>query len=495
MSKHLSFEHGILAAIVLAYVILGVLYATLTPPWQVPDEPAHYNYVRYLVEERRLPVLRMGDYDQAYLEEIKGSQFSPEYPIDSIRYEFHQPPLYYLVLAPIYALSGGALVPIRLFSVLLGAGVLLVAYLVGKALYPDRAWPALGITAFIAFIPQHIAMNAGVENDALAELLLAIVLLRLIRWLRSEEPHSPGQHVQTGVVIGLGLLTKTTAYIAVPLAAIAAGLKFWQSRSPGKARLGLRPALAALLALLLPALLIGLPWFIRNLAVYEGFDPTGLQNHNTVVAGQPRSSEWLERLGWWGLLGGFGRTTFRSFWAKFGWMAVPIDWRIYLALRTIAVVAAVGFVFRVVDAWEARHWPSTSLILLFCSGLMTLGTYLGYNLTFYQAQGRYLFPALIPLGLAWTLGLHESLQARNVRWIGAVLALVTAYDVYQVFIRAHGDKWNILIHGLGTAFFGARWLLKERLEGWFLAAPYVFLGAVCAVSPWWFIMPYLTPQG
>jgi 4-amino-4-deoxy-L-arabinose transferase-like glycosyltransferase len=487
-------ERGLLAAIISAYVVLGVLYATLTPPWQVPDEPAHYNYVRYLVEERRLPILRMGDYDQAYLKEITGAQFSPRYTIDSIRYEFHQPPLYYLLLTPVYALSGGALVPMRLFSVLLGAGVLFVAYLVGKALYPEQAWPALGTTAFMAFIPQHIAMTAGIENDVLAELLLAIVLLRLIKWLRSSEPHLPRQHVKTGVIVGLGLLTKTSAYIAVPLAVVAVGLKFWVRSSPEKPRLDVRAALTALLALLLPALLIGLPWFVRNLAVYEGFDPTGLQNHNAVVVGQPRSSEFLDRLGWWGLLGDFTRTTFRSFWAQFGWMAVPIDWRIYLALRTISVVATIGFVFRAVDAWETRRWPSTSLILLLCSGFLTLGTYLGYNLLFYQAQGRYLFPALIPLGLAWALGLRESIQPKNVRWIGAVLALVTAYDVFQVFIRGYGDKWTILIHGLATAYLGARWLLKERLEGWFLAAPYVFLGAVSAVSPWWFILPYLTPS-
>jgi 4-amino-4-deoxy-L-arabinose transferase-like glycosyltransferase len=499
MSRHLSLERApaaVLAAIILAYLVLGVLYATLTPPWQVPDEPAHYNYVRYLVEERRLPVLRAGDYDQAYLEEIKHEKFSPQYPIDAIRYEFHQPPLYYLLLAPVYALSGGALVPMRLVSALLGAAVLLLAYLVGRALYPDKAWPALGTTAFIAFVPQHIAMTAGVENDVLAELLLGLVLLRLIRWLRSEAPYASRQHVKTGLVIGLGLLTKTTAYVAVPLAVIAVGLKFYRRTSTGKARLDARSAVSVLLALLLPALLVGLPWFVRNVAVYEGFDPTGLRNHNAIVAtaGQPRSSEFLERLGWWGLLGDFSRTTFRSFWAQFGWMAVPIDWRIYLALRTISVVAAIGFVFRAVEAWEERRWPSTPLLLLLCSGLLTLGTYLGYNLTFYQAQGRYLYPALIPLGLAWTLGLQESLQPKNVPWTGGLLAAVTAYDTFQVFVGGCGDKWNILIHGLSTAFYGARWLLKERLDAWFLALPYGFLAALCAVSPWWFILPYLTPQ-
>jgi 4-amino-4-deoxy-L-arabinose transferase-like glycosyltransferase len=491
MRKASLTERGVLCAVVAAYVALGVLYATLTPAWQVPDEPAHYAYVRYLVEHRQLPVLRVGDYDQAYLEEIKGQQFAPEYSVDAIRYEFHQPPLYYVLLAPIFALSGGALVPMRLFTVALGAGLVVVAYLVGKSLYPDLAWPALGTAAFVAFVPQHIAMTAGVENDALAELLLGIVLLRLIRWLRSNEPTPLQQHVKTGVLIGLGLLTKTTAYITVPLAVVATALQFWRASPSGTRRIDVRPALGVAVALLLPALALGLPWFVRNAVTYGGLDIAGLANHDVVVAGQPRTSDLLAESGWANLSSAFVRTTFRSFWAMFGWMAVPIDWRIYMALRMLALVGAVGFVFRAADA---RHWPAKPLVLLLCSGLMTLGTYLWYNLGFYQAQGRYLFPALIPIALAWTLGLRESMSAGNVLWIGATLALVTAYDAIQVFLRGHGEKWNILIHGLGAAFYGTRWVLKERLDAWLFAAPYVLLAALSAVSPFWFIIPYLTPE-
>ena len=87
-----TIERSILAIIVLAYIVLGTLYAALTPRWQAPDEPAHYNYIRHLVEQRRFPVLQMGDYDQEYLHRITTERFDPALPIDSIRYEFHQPP-------------------------------------------------------------------------------------------------------------------------------------------------------------------------------------------------------------------------------------------------------------------------------------------------------------------------------------------------------------------------------------------------------------------
>ena len=132
----------LLPAILVAYALLGVLYAVYTPAWQAPDEPAHYNYVRYLAEEYRFPILKPGDFPAAYLEEIKAAHFPSEMSIAPIRYEFHQPPLYYLLLVPLYRLFGGALLPLRLASLLLGGLALVVVYWSVEALVPGRPWLA-----------------------------------------------------------------------------------------------------------------------------------------------------------------------------------------------------------------------------------------------------------------------------------------------------------------------------------------------------------------
>jgi len=41
---------------------------------------------------------------------------------------------------------------------------------------------------------------------------------------------------------------------------------------------------------------------------------------------------------------------------------------------------------------------------------LTVGGYVYYNLTFVQHQGRYLFPALIPIGLAFAIGWWQVLD-------------------------------------------------------------------------------------
>jgi hypothetical protein len=78
-----------------------------------------------------------------------------------------------------------------------------------------------------------------------------------------------------------------------------------------------------------------------------------------------------------------------------------------------------------------------------------------------------------------------------------VLALVTAYDLFLVFLRKAGEKWAALIHGAGAAYVGAGWAIGvlpfDRLRPWLLSVPYLLLAVLSAVSPFWFIVPNLSP--
>src|SRR5262245_34403542 len=99
-------ERGLLTLIVATYLVIAALYAVRTPLWQVPDEPAHYNYVRQIATSGCCPVIQAGDWDNTYLEQIKAARFDPAIVGDrlsTVQYEDHQPPLYYLLATPLYA--------------------------------------------------------------------------------------------------------------------------------------------------------------------------------------------------------------------------------------------------------------------------------------------------------------------------------------------------------------------------------------------------------
>ncbi len=381
---------SVLAAILLVYLLLGAAFASLTPAWQAPDEPAHYNYVRYVAETGNFPVLHMGDYPHAYMEQIKTAGFPPGMPIDTIRYEFHQPPLYYVLAAPVYSLAGGHLTAVRLFSVILGAGIVLLAYGIAQRIFPARPALALGTAAFAAFLPQHLATVSQVGNDVLAELLFAAVLYVLVGWVvahperrpqrvadvvegaprhpstgdsgestlrrspaqdaSAEEPrHSePGmtKHPERrpqlaeavvegrpardlspwllGLLLGLILITKTTAYIALPLAGVVLLWRWRRERATAAA------IARDLLAVALPAALIALPWYARNVWAYGWPDILGLRRHDEIVVGQMRTEFFAQ----FGLAAYWRRTvewTFKSFWGVFGWMGVWLDWPVLSA--------------------------------------------------------------------------------------------------------------------------------------------------------------------
>jgi len=487
----------VLAFVVLAYLLLAVQYARLTPAWQAADEPAHFNYVRYVAERGALPVLQAGDYPHAYLEEIKAKGFPPEMSIDPIRYEAWQPPLYYLLAAGIQRLAlawptAQQLLALRLLSVAFGTLLLLIAYQVAGALAPGRTWLALGATALVATVPMHIAITAAVNNDTLAELWVGLLLWQLLVRVRD---HGQGlrRWLVLGVTLGLAALTKISTCFMLP--PILGGLAYIASRqAPGRARGSF--LLRRVLAVCLPALLLMVPWLARNMAVYGPGDPLAFARHNAVVEGQLRTADWLAQVGLRRAATDFLVTTFHSFWGQFGWMGVPIDLRLYRALAFLTGLAALGLLLRLAafrDDWR-RTAPEerAGLLLLGASALLVAGSLLWYNLSFVQHQGRYLFPALIPTAIFLTIGWHE-ITRRGRRALCAALPLAAALLLagHDLLRRQPCDKWTSagLLGLSGT--FGVSIGLPETWSRWLYALPYplfLLLDLACLYA---FILPAL----
>ena len=498
----------ILLAIILIYLVLGILYAVYTPDWQAPDEPAHYNYIRTLSEEHRFPILKPGDFPGTYLEQIKAARFAPELSIAPIRYEFHQPPLYYLLAVPVYGLFGGALLPLRLLSLLIGALLLPVVYETVRLVAPTRPGLALGTTAFVAFLPMHVAMSAAVNNDSLAELLLAVGLLFCVRYVglgHSEVGNlspQPQVHLRPaltedqrhllfllGVTTGLAFVCKSSAYILLPLALTAiAARHLWLDRPHSLQR----PVLAAGLYLV-PSTLMALPWWLRNVALYGGLDVLGLGRHDEVVAGQLRTADWVAQIGLGQAMTDFGLISFRSFWAQFGWMGVLIDQRLYQALAALSGLALAGLVVWAVSMWRRRkrvpawQWVAGGLVALLA--LLTVASYVWYNLSFWQPQGRYLFRALPPLGLAFALGWREALRRERALLLSAVLVVGAA------LLRLLGllPNWPLLmVVALVVALLAHRFL-PAAWDSLVNALPYLLLVLLTVASLFFYLVPQLQP--
>jgi hypothetical protein len=61
--------------------------------------------------------------------------------------------------------------------------------------------------------------------------------------------------------------------------------------------------------------------------------------------------------------------------------------------------------------------------------------YIGYNFEFFQLQGRYLFPALIPLALFGVIGLRELVAREYHRVVFALLYVaLVVLDIVSLFL-------------------------------------------------------------
>ncbi|MBK8027301.1 MAG: DUF2142 domain-containing protein [Chloroflexi bacterium] len=389
-----------LAGLLLLYFVLAAGYALRVPAWLAPDEPAHYHYIAQVAGNGCCPVIEPGDWDQAYLSALTGSDFAPEMldRFETIQYEDHQPPLYYLLAAPVYLLTDGSLIALRLFTALLGVGVVLAAYAVGRELLPDRPWIALGLAALVAFVPQHLHILASVNNDALAELIVGWTLWATLRTVKTGSPNP----WLLGILVGLGLLTKASTLFLAGVVPLWLALAVWRKR-------GLAGVVVTLALFAVPALLLGGVWWMRNFGVYGFPDLFGLRAHDAVVVGQPRTADLIARVGMGEYLRQLSTTTFHSFWGQFGWMELALPSWAYGLIAAFLAVAALGGIVALARRLRERAALSRESALgwglMGAAFALALAQFAYYNTSFQQFQGRYLYTGLIPFALFVTVGL------------------------------------------------------------------------------------------
>ncbi len=383
-----------------AHILLALLYNLNTPFGNngypnTPDEGAHFQYVAYVAREWRLPVF------EGY---------------EGVGYEAHQPPLYYFLAGILFHLVGGEGKGIRLLSTLASAGVVWLTWLTLRRLFPQRFLMGLVGMAFVAFLPMHIAIGSAVGNDALMNLLFAGVLYGLAVGLTPRpDEQTPNWRLPAllGILTGLTVLTKATAILLFPILLVGFALISWRA-SKVRGTLWLKETLFASALAFAIALAIGGWWFIRNALLYE--DPLLQKTFLRVFAGTAKAEDFFQA----GMsVGEYARLvadwTFRSFWFAYGTpqtarTGLPnfLPDSVYWGLLGWCLLALVGlgvWLYRVRRGVEPFDSASYAWLWL---GLLTLllvaGSFVLFVRVFFQTQGRYFYPALMPIAVLLALG-------------------------------------------------------------------------------------------
>lgn len=246
-----------------ALLAVAVATVALFPVWALVDEAAHFDYVQWIAEDRRLPVL---DEDPVHAEVLaidEGTYPGParssaaERDLFGRSYEGFQPPLAHLVATPVYAAAGAdherKLRALRALGVaLLGVAVLLT-WLLARRVVPDASLAAFSL-ALTFFLWPGVVVRAATFSNAALELAVGAAL-SLALW-RALAERSERWLVAAGALFGLALLTKLTLLAFAPALAVAC-VAFLRE---GRVR-------AVAVSAALPAAMVA-PWLVFNLQHY-----------------------------------------------------------------------------------------------------------------------------------------------------------------------------------------------------------------------------------
>jgi 4-amino-4-deoxy-L-arabinose transferase-like glycosyltransferase len=397
-----------------ASLLLSVAFAARVPLDGNPDEHAHLDYIRLLVEER------------GFVRFIPREQLPPGAPS---RDETHQSPLYYLLCVPVYALAGGSVFVLRLVAALLQLATIVVAFRAVRDLFPGRSELAAGAAAFVAFLPTQAQLAGAINNDGLATLVAVAMFWRLGRLVRGGEALDVRRETLfLGALLGLGLLTKLSVLQLLPAVLLA----FLVAARAGG--VPIKGALTGFAIVTVLGLLIASPWLARNTLLYG--DPLTLGIYRATGPNfTPR--QVMDASGW--DVAEYARNVgVRSF-ATF-WYFLPPDLPFTRFTGSPAPLLAV-LLLAVAGSWGAYRWwrvgegsaAERRIVGLFAAGVVLLVPFFArFVFTVFQAQGRYFLPVLLPVALVTCLGIATLTPRRPAAGALGVGALLLAFTLYTL---------------------------------------------------------------
>jgi tetratricopeptide (TPR) repeat protein len=219
-AKEMSRRHTTTLLLILAglWVILYWNNAASLREDEGFDTEAHYDYIRFVQEQKALPLPTQG-------------------------YEMFQPPLYYVLSAGVLSLcrisirDSSAVTVLRGLTILLGIANFVLVFLCLRLCLPRRIGAQLVGLTLAAFLPMQLYLSHYLTNETLAAALISAAVYFALRVLRGNGA-GLWEYVCLGLCMGAAMLTKATGLLLLP--AVVAALLFKLAVEQREIAMGLR---------------------------------------------------------------------------------------------------------------------------------------------------------------------------------------------------------------------------------------------------------------
>lgn len=416
-----------------AVFVFYFIWAVLQKYNYAPDEYMRYDVTMFLFNNNRLPV---GDellsfwwgFSYAHLPAVLCNQLG--YVFMKIASIFTTTEFHLLVAA-------------RMVSVFCGTGAVYYTIKISKQLFKSPArWIMI---VLIAFMPQYAFLSSYVNNDIVAFFGISMIMYAWVLSIKDNWNFKNGTLLSVGMSVCALAYYNSYAWILFSIFFFIITY-FLQNRNDYKGF-----AKISGFIIIFTLALIGYS-FIRHLVIYG--DLLGIETshkygelyaHESLKPSN-RFSLYEQGVSIFDMLFSLQYkwvyVTVKSFIAVFGYMTIDCPNYVYVCILLIFVIGIIGFVVRFVDKIIIKKHKLKPIILVFyiCLALSGIVTVLlsirNSYCTDFQPQGRYCYPAFLPLAFAVTKGfetLLNLLKKLKIRCY-AVTAICVAFIFISLYI-------------------------------------------------------------
>lgn len=472
MTRYIARPPRLVFLIWLAFLTRAAFYCVEQPLWEGYDEWAHFGYIQYIAERRALPSrsdpvsgevatsLLLAPLPRSAADGIRGAATHDSFwllPAEERRrrneclrglnadvsgaatrqpltqYEAQHPSLYYVAMAPVYALVATRSLPARVFMLRLvtaaiGSAIVFLVYGIGRRILPGWGLPLL-TAALVACWPGLFTDMCRIGNDSLLIVLASCVILVCVRMARGTP--RPLDWALLGTLLGAALLAKAAALALLPLVSLVAALTVLRRRARARAAIA-----GTALALGIAALLAGW-WYWKTWQHTGSLSGEQLETAAARFTASDKAAAILY-VNWRAVLDSAAST---HIWSG-GWSFLVARSWMYHVFECAALLAAVGvmaLVVRILRNSTRRSRVASGLTVLLgawvlmCAALAYDSAVIFIARGLSTAIGWYLYPVITAeavLVACGALGLCGVRRAPGA--MAALCLLAAAFDLYTV---------------------------------------------------------------
>lgn len=368
------------------------------------DEPSHFNYVKYLAENREFPV---------QMESSKSAQ-----AFEHNVYEYYQPPLFYLATSLFVPITGinGALFAGRLISCFFGIMTLIFLGNVLNRICKSKKVIAAGVL-ICAFFPTHMYFCSLLSNDSLSWFAGIWLLDLIMNYDNIPDKKRYWFSLYISLALALAMMIKSSSFVYYPIVAYAF---FYGFLKRGERKLLWWGFVSILFSFILVS-----PWYLRNLHLYGslfaidiGFGPSGKYLCSIFEVAQ------------------FCARTSRLFWFPMQHVSNYGVWvSVINCIGPLLILLFTSIAF--IDTWIRVSQKKLSFYeqILWLTLILSVIAYIKLNMSWANAEGRYLFSALAPIVAIFSASPARLFAERRkpYQWILTYAAVLYGY-VYFLLI-------------------------------------------------------------